>query len=114
MPRFLIDVNLPYRFSLWAGEDYVHMRDIGETWTDTEVWRYARRRQNLIIVSKDADFSDRVMVSVPPPRVVHIRFGNMRMRDFHGLIARLWPRVMELSLENKLVRVYRDRIEAIE
>jgi hypothetical protein len=23
MPRFLIDVNLPYRFALWSGEVYV-------------------------------------------------------------------------------------------
>jgi hypothetical protein len=23
MPRFLIDVNLPYRFALWSGEEYV-------------------------------------------------------------------------------------------
>jgi predicted nuclease of predicted toxin-antitoxin system len=60
------------------------MRDIGETWTDTQIWQYARE-QDLIIVSKDTDFSDRVMVSNPPPRVVHIRFGNMRMRDFHTL-----------------------------
>lgn len=113
MPRFLIDVNLPYRFALWSGDDYVHMRDLGESWTDTEVWRYAQER-DLVIVSKDTDFSDRVMVSRPPPHVVHIRFGNMRMRDFHGLMVRLWPRIVELSAANKLVRVYPDRIEAIE
>lgn len=35
MARFLIDVNLPYRFSLWSGDDFMHMRDIGERWSDT-------------------------------------------------------------------------------
>jgi hypothetical protein len=30
MQRFLIDVNLPYRFPLWSGDDCVHMRDIEE------------------------------------------------------------------------------------
>ena len=54
MPRFLIDVNLPFRFSLWSGDDYLHMRDLGETWTDTEVWLYAKE-QDLVIVSKDAE-----------------------------------------------------------
>lgn len=111
--RFLIDANLPYRFSLWSGEDFQHMRDVGETWTDSQIWQYARSHQ-LIIVTKDTDFSDRVMVSNPPPRVVHIRLGNMRMRDFHGLISDLWPQVVALSAVNRLVRVYRDRIEAIE
>lgn len=28
MARYLIDVNLPYYFSLWRGPDYVHVRDI--------------------------------------------------------------------------------------
>ena len=113
MPRFLIDVNLPYRFSLWSGDDCIHMRDIGETWTDSQIWEYARDG-DLVIVSKDADFSDRVMVSTPPPRVVHIRFGNMRMRDFHTLVSTLWPRIVTLSMTNRLVGVYENRIEAIE
>ncbi len=113
MPNFLIDVNLPYRFSLWSGDDFEHMRDVGEDWTDTQIWGYAQER-NLVIVSKDTDFSDRALVSRPPPRVIHVRLGNMRMRDFHGLITQLWPQVIELSAMNRLVTVYRDRIEAIE
>lgn len=110
---FLIDVNLPYRFSLWSGADFQHMRDIGETWTDTRIWHYART-WNLVIVTKDADFSDRIMVTAPPPRVIHIRFGNMRMRDFHRLMSELWPQIVALSAANRLVRVYQDRIEAID
>ena len=65
-------------------------------------------------LTKDADFSDRALVSLPPLWVVHFRFGNMRMRDFHGLLTRCWPRVQEICQKNRLVRVYADRIEAIE
>lgn len=89
------------------------MRDLGETWTDTQIWEYARER-DMIIVSKDTDFSDRMMVSSPPPRIIHIRCGNMMMRDFHGLMTRLWPKTIALSEDNRLVRVYQDRIETIE
>jgi predicted nuclease of predicted toxin-antitoxin system len=113
MPRFLIDVNLPYRFSVWSGDAFAHMRDIGETWTDTRIWQYAGER-DLVIVTKDTDFSDRAMISTPPPRVVHLRFGNMRMREFHTLISRLWPSIVALSAANRLIRVYQDRIEAVE
>ncbi len=113
MSRFLIDVNLPYRFSIWSGEEFSHMRDIGEDWTDSQIWEYARRR-DLVIVSKDADFSDRMMISTPPPRVVHIRIGNMRLRDLHILIGRLWPNIASLSDTNRLIQVYRNRIECIE
>jgi predicted nuclease of predicted toxin-antitoxin system len=68
----------------------------------------------MVIVSKDTDFSDRVILTHPPPRVVHIRIGNMRIRDFHAHMNDLWPRIVELTLENRLVRVYRDRLETVE
>ncbi|MGB5832331.1 MAG: DUF5615 family PIN-like protein [Thiohalocapsa sp.] len=54
MPRFLIDVNLPYRLAFWSGGDCSHMRDLGETWTDTQIWEYARER-DMVIVSRHGD-----------------------------------------------------------
>ena len=30
MPRYLMDVNLPYYFSLWRGEQYIHQKDIDD------------------------------------------------------------------------------------
>ena len=113
MPRYLIDVNLPYYFSLWRGSDYIHQQDIDDMWLDTAVWDYARQR-DLTIVSKDADFSARALVEPPPPRVIHIRFGNLRMREFHAKISAIWPEVCELSVRYRLVQVFEDRIEAIE
>lgn len=113
MPRYLIDVNLPYYFSLWRGPDYVHQRDIDDAWLDAQAWNYARQ-QDLTIVSKDADFSARVLVEAPPPRVIHIRFGNLKMREFHQRISAIWPAACELSARCRLVNVFEDRIEGIE
>ncbi len=113
MPRYLIDVNLPYYFSVWRGPDYVHVSDLNDRWTDSEVWAYAKGR-GLTIVSKDADFSDRVVLSDPPPRVIHVKLGNMKMNDFHQAISRTWEEVCELSQRYRLVRVFPDRIEGID
>jgi predicted nuclease of predicted toxin-antitoxin system len=52
--KYLLDVNLPRYFSLWASDEYQHVVDINDELTDSEIWRYAKQ-QNLIIVSKDAD-----------------------------------------------------------
>jgi predicted nuclease of predicted toxin-antitoxin system len=82
MAAFLVDVNLPYHFRLWAGSEYLHVKDLGETWTDSQIWQYAQT-QRLTIISKDADFSERILLHEPPPRVIHIRFGNLKMRDFY-------------------------------
>ena len=113
MPRFLIDVNLPYYFSFWQSEDYVHQYDLGEEWTDDQIWEYALRH-DLVIVTKDADFSHRVISHEPPPRVIHIRFGNLKMKEFHQVLQALWTEAQLLVQDHRLVNMYRDRVEAIE
>jgi predicted nuclease of predicted toxin-antitoxin system len=67
----------------------------------------------LVIVSKDADFSDRIITSSPPPRVVHLRFGNLRRNEYHVLLARRWPQIESLLKTTKLANVYADRLEGI-
>lgn len=44
MPRYVIDVNLPYYFSLWRGPDYVHVRDLDDEWPDSQVWAFAKQQ----------------------------------------------------------------------
>lgn len=113
MARFLIDVNLPYYFSVWRGPDFVHVRDIDDTWPDKQVWDYAKQ-ENLTIVTKDTDFSDRALLNTPAPRVIHIRCGNLRMREFHQAIAGRWDAICVLSSRCKLVQVFENRIEGVD
>lgn len=49
MARYLIDANLPYRFSLWHGDDYLHVWDLNDEWTDSEIWAYARDHDLRIV-----------------------------------------------------------------
>ncbi len=79
---------------------------------DSEIWRFAKEN-NLTIVTKDADFSDRILLSDPPPRVIHIKLGNMKIKNFYQAIQSVWNEVVEMSQNYKLVRVYHDRIEGI-
>lgn len=44
MPDFLIDVNLPYHFSLWNNPAYIHQIDINDSWTDFQIWEYAKEK----------------------------------------------------------------------
>ncbi len=113
MKKYLIDVNLPRYFSLWAGDEYEHVVNINDELTDSEIWAYAKQ-QRLTIVSKDADFSELALLNVPPPRVIHIKFGNMKMREFHQALSKIWLETCALSAGYKLVRVYQDRIEGID
>ncbi len=113
MAKFLIDVNLPYYFSLWNTNEYIHQRDIDDEWKDGQIWQYAKLH-DLTIISKDSDFSNRILLQEPPPKIIHIRFGNMKMKEFFGIINKVWHEVILLNETHKLVNVFRDRIEAIE
>ncbi len=113
MPRFLIDVNLPRRLALWQGEGFDWVSDHDDTWPDSQVWEYARQN-DLIIVTKDADFSDRAMLSSPPPRVVHFRVGNLRLRELRQRLMEVWPQVMAAVPKHKLLVIRSDSIVGIE
>ena len=113
MPKYLIDVNLPRYFSLWSGTEFEHVANIDDELKDSQIWVYAKKH-NLTIVTKDADFSELSLLNDPPPRVIHIKFGNMKMREFHQNLSRIWTEICSVSDEYKLVQVYQDRIEGID
>jgi predicted nuclease of predicted toxin-antitoxin system len=112
MMGFLFDENLPTRLRFSPKLPIVPAAKVGRNPSDSQLWEYARKH-DLVIVSKDADFSDRIITQTPPPRVVHLRFGNLRRDDFHALLARVWPRIETLLKRHKLVNVYADRLEGI-
>ena len=112
MAGYLIDANLPRYFSLWMADDYQFVIDMDAAWSDLQVWTYAEAN-GLTIVTKDADFTDRVLLSVDGPGVIHIRTRNLKMKDFHRFLTPIWSDVCELSRACRLVQIYKDRIETI-
>jgi predicted nuclease of predicted toxin-antitoxin system len=112
MARFLIDANLPRQLALWTGGDCEFVHDIGATWSDSDIWRYAAAN-SLTIVTKDADFSDRVLVTSAGPSVIHVRVGNLKFVELDTYLTGVWPDIRRASEGSRLVLVYRDRIESI-
>ncbi len=112
MSHYLVDANLPRWFSQWNSPEYAHQHELDPTMHDALIWDYAKVR-GLTIITKDSDFSSRILLNEPPPKVIHVRLGNMDMRSFHEAIARCWAEVLEMNKTHKLVIVHRDRIEGV-
>ena len=110
--RFLVDANLPYLFSLWHNPEFQHVKDLNDELSDSEIWDYAKQH-NLTIITKDSDFSNRIIASTPPPKVIHLKIGNMKMNQFHAFITNQWEQIESLSKNHKLVNVYIDKVMAI-
>ncbi len=112
MSKFIIDANLPFQFSFWKGSEFTHVAKISNANTDNEIWEIAKT-SNLTIVTKDSDFAFRVMSTNPPPKVIHFRINNMRIREFFEFIKIHWVEILKVSENHKLTNVYIDRIEGI-
>ena len=112
MKGIILDENLPRNVTFSPSIPLTHVSDLGPSISDSALWRHARE-QELVIVSKDADFTHRMMLAPPPPWVVHLRFGNLRRREFHTLLAKMWPSIESLLPGHKLINVYADRVEAV-
>ena len=112
MKGYLFDGNVPSRLRFSPKLPIIPLSNVGRSPSDSRVWDFAREH-DLVIVSKDTDFSDRIITRAPPPRVVHLRFGNLRRNEYHALLARRWPQIESLLKTNKLVNVYIDRLEGI-
>ena len=112
MPSYLIDINLPYYISLWNTDEYIHQRDLDPQASDATIWQYAKLRK-LKIITKDRDYSDRILLSSPPPRIIHLRIGNLKLRDFYLFLNPDWKQVLKMSRTHKLVVVSKNSIEGI-
>lgn len=113
MAKFLIDANLPYNFSFWNNSDCIHVSDIDESLSDEEIWKFAQEK-SLTIVTKDADFSSKIIFHTPPPKVIHLKFGNMRIGELFDFFQKNWNEIKTISDTHKLTNVYNNRIEGIE
>lgn len=113
MNGFLFDENIPRKVLFRPSLPVIHATDLGSGITDTDIWSYAKSH-SLVVITKDSDFSNRIMVSSPPPWIVHLRFGNLRRREYHVFFQRVWPRIELLLPAHKLINVFLNRIEAIQ
>lgn len=87
--KLLLDQNLSPRLIKRLGNlypDSTHVSLVGlDHALDRDVWQYARQN-DLIIVSKDADFHELALVWGTPPKVIWIRRGNCSTKTIESLL----------------------------
>jgi predicted nuclease of predicted toxin-antitoxin system len=100
---FIVDENLPPHLAYW-------LRDKAQTAThvdyealgngpDSNIWKWAAER-DAIIISKDEDFHNRVVVG-RPPRLIWVRWGNVRKKPLIEKLELLWPEILAAFKEGE-------------
>jgi len=95
--RFLVDAQLPpalARALTAGGHVGEHVADVGLlSAADLAIWRYAIDH-DAVLITKDEDFSDQVLLGGSAPVVVWVRAGNMTRRQLLDWFDPLLDRVV--------------------
>jgi len=102
--RFLIDENLSPRLvvALRASfPDSVHVETLRlRGCDDSRVWE-AARAEGLVILTKDDDFNARSVLLGAPPKVVHLRVGNVATSAVIHLLLERRTRILAFGEEGE-------------
>ena len=103
--KLLLDHNLSPRLvdhlqDIFPGISHVALLGLDRA-TDVELWEFAKK-EDFIIVTKDADFNDFVTIFGSPPKVVRIRLGNCTTSQVEKLLRKNHQAVEEFSQDGNI------------
>lgn len=81
----------------WKGFDAIHTTHFpeGHLLQDADIVKIAIE-ENRVIVTKDADFPDSFFLKGAPPRIIHLRLGNLRNRELTAFLETRWSMIQDL------------------
>lgn len=109
--KFLIDAQLPRRTKYYlqdAGHDALHTLDLPNQnyTTDTEIIEIAEA-ESRVIITKDADFVDNLIMTGKPSRLLLFSMGNMTNKELEALFVPLIPKIIDAFETSSFVELNR-------
>jgi predicted nuclease of predicted toxin-antitoxin system len=100
MKLLLFDQNISPRLverlaDIYPESVHVYLIGLGDA-NDIEIWEYAKKN-DYMIVTKDADFSELGVVKGFPPKVIWIRRGNCTTKDIENILRENFEQIEFLS-----------------
>ena len=100
--KLLFDHNLPPSLvtrlaDLFPGSTHVFALGLDRA-SDAEIREYAHQ-EALVIVTKDADFSDLCLLKGFPPKVIWIRRGNCSVNELEQLLREHFEQIEVLEVD---------------
>ncbi|HLZ21833.1 MAG TPA: DUF5615 family PIN-like protein [Ktedonobacterales bacterium] len=101
--KMLFDQNLSPRLVARLADlypDTTHVSLVGlDRASDSAVWDYART-SGSIIITKDSDFSDMIVLRGFPPKVLWLRLGNCTTTDIEQTLRRAHAQITAFSTDS--------------
>ncbi len=110
MVKYLIDENLPLFLPVWDSEKFTHVSRVPLIGLDSDIWEYALANE-LVILTKDSDFYYRYLSSKQFPKVVWIRTGNLRKKEFNLFLETIWMDVEQMLFYSSFIIINEEKIQ---
>lgn len=110
--KFLLDAHVPPSLGALLrerGHDVLHTSNLpsGNATRDAEL-RSIAIAEGRVLVTKDLDFFDEMVLRGAPPKLVLLRCGNMKKRDLIALFTSQLDEIVVALAENDLVELSTD------
>lgn len=114
--KFLIDAHLPPSIAQMlndAGHDSVHSSSLpgGNATTDKQLNEISIKEER-VVMTKDVDFFNSLVLHGQPWKLVLIRTGNIGARSLLVLLKNRLPDIVEALETNTLVEIDRDELHS--
>lgn len=103
--KLLFDHNLSPRLikglaDVYPNSNHLYLMGLDEV-SDKIVWETAKK-QNYIIVTKDSDFNELLILRGFPPKVIWIRLGNCSTKTIETLLRENYEIITSFEQDNSI------------
>jgi predicted nuclease of predicted toxin-antitoxin system len=113
LPELWLDAHLSRKVARWLSDEYGvvarHVSDLGLREAEDDVIFSEARRQNVVLVTKDADFLALIARLGPPPRIVFLNIENTNNSRLRRLLSASIARIQTALLAGESVIELQER-----
>jgi predicted nuclease of predicted toxin-antitoxin system len=108
--KFLVDANLPRKFTWFNTADFSFAHDWGDAYPDKEIWDYALQN-NLVILTRDSDYFHWIIQSKTAPKVIYFKLQQQGRKELEIYFAQHWRQICQLIETHRMVIATVDTLE---
>ena len=112
--KFILDAHLPKKLSeflVWKGHDSLHTLDLPNKnrTKDSEINQLSIDEKRILI-SKDLDFIESLLISSKPYKLIYLTTGNISNKELLKLFSKNIEKIVEAIEVNRLIEITDEKI----
>lgn len=112
--KFILDAHLPKKLSeflAWKGYDAIHTLDLPNKnrTKDSEINQISLDEKRVLI-SKDLDFIESLLVSNKPYKLIYLTTGNITNKQLLEIFGKNIEKIVEKISNHRLIEITKDTL----